>query len=90
MLIDFGLVRPFLNEESLFKEHIVQQRALFSGNMEFGSPNAFRQVSLSRRDDLISLCYLLEYFFNGAHENHTNPYLSLEELFVKMQCLRLS
>lgn len=31
----------------------------------FASENAFRQIALSRRDDLISLTYILTHFLNG-------------------------
>ena len=33
--------------------------------MAFASHNAFNKVSLSRRDDLISTCYILAYLFDG-------------------------
>ena len=38
---------------------------LFNGNMLYSSPNAFKGNSLSRRDDMISLAYLLAFYFNG-------------------------
>ena len=37
----------------------------FCGNVLFASHNAFKKVTQSRRDDLISLAYLLEFFING-------------------------
>jgi hypothetical protein len=38
---------------------------VFRGNLGFSSHNAFKKISLSRRDDLISLCYLLTYLLDG-------------------------
>ena len=46
----------------------------FKGNLIFGSKNAFRGQRLSRRDDLISLAYLLIYIVDGDLE------------FMKGQC----
>jgi hypothetical protein len=40
----------------------------FKGNLIFGSKNAFKGHSLSRRDDLISLAYLLVYLVDGDIE----------------------
>lgn len=37
----------------------------FSGNFLYQSVNAFKGLTLSRRDDLISLAYLLIDYFNG-------------------------
>ena len=69
-LIDFGLATPYLKsiinkdgEEE--KVHISKQRKKFQGNFAFSSKNAFREITLSRRDDLISLSYLLCYFYTG-------------------------
>lgn len=36
------------------------------GNFVFASKNAFEFTTLSRRDDLISLCYVLLYFVDGT------------------------
>ena len=38
---------------------------MFKGNLVFGSKNAFKGQTLSRRDDLISLAYLILYFVDG-------------------------
>lgn len=40
----------------------------FKGNLIFGSKNAFKGSLLSRRDDLISLAYLLIYIVDGDLE----------------------
>ena len=50
-------------------EHLAKQKSnFFKGNLVFGSRNAFRGISLSRRDDLISLAYLLLYLLDGDLE----------------------
>ena len=45
--------------------HIKKVYKSFQGNLAFSSKNAFNQISLSRRDDLISLVYLLMYLATG-------------------------
>jgi serine/threonine protein kinase len=63
VLIDFGLARNFKDE---LGKHIVRGRTtLFAGNFFFASVNAFRFITLSRRDDMISLLNILAYFFIG-------------------------
>jgi serine/threonine protein kinase len=66
MLIDFGLARAWKN---FCGAHIEQEKGVaFSGNMMFASPNALNGFSLSRRDDLISLSYILIYLFDGEQK----------------------
>jgi hypothetical protein len=40
----------------------------FYGNYLYQSHNAFKCLTLSRRDDLISLVYMLVYYFTGKQE----------------------
>ena len=40
----------------------------FKGNVIFSSKNAFAQISLSRRDDIISLVYLLIFCINSKQK----------------------
>ena len=55
--IDFGLVTRFLDEK---KEHIKDGISdKFKGSMLFASKNSFKFLRTSRRDDLISLVYIL-------------------------------
>lgn len=64
-LIDFGFSKPLLKRGI----HIEKEQGLpFSGNLLFASHNALKRVSQSRRDDLISLAYLLVYLLNGPPE----------------------
>lgn len=70
MLVDFGSAKPYLKADSS-EEHICKERNVkFRGNVAFSSRNAFKHVTLSRRDDLISLCYNLVFFFYGKQDQH--------------------
>jgi casein kinase I homolog HRR25 len=66
-LIDFGLALPYLqlNEITGVKEHVKCVQKNFQGNLAFSSKNAFNETTLSRRDDLISLVYMLTYLSSG-------------------------
>jgi len=66
-LIDFGISESYTKDPDLFIEpkEASDHRELTSkpqrGNLIFSSPNSVNNLSLSRRDDLISLFYLLIY-----------------------------
>jgi hypothetical protein len=63
ILIDFGHSREINDYQG---EHIAEKTDQpFVGNYAFASHNAFLNKSLSRRDDLISLCYILVFLFDG-------------------------
>lgn len=63
-LIDFGLCSSYLTNNG---QHIdMSTRSMFLGNIAFGSVNAMNFKSVSRRDDLISLTYLLVYMIQGS------------------------
>ena len=58
-MIDYGLSSRYKNENNI---HIKKETYDdFKGSLEFASKNAFDFHKTSRRDDLISLCYLLIY-----------------------------
>jgi serine/threonine protein kinase len=62
-LIDFGIAQTWRNEDG---SHVPQQKIKrFCGNILFSSHNAFKGYSMSRRDDLISLSYLLCFLAEG-------------------------
>jgi serine/threonine protein kinase len=64
VLIDFGISKTWQDENG---KHIPFKKTnVFAGNLLFASRNAFLNKELSRRDDLISLCYLLVFLVNGA------------------------
>jgi serine/threonine protein kinase len=61
-LIDFGFSTAFKDTDG---EHIKDNVPdKFQGSILFASKNAFNFTSTSRRDDFISLCYLLIYLVN--------------------------
>jgi hypothetical protein len=62
-LIDFGLSSRYLDD---YGHHIKEEYRHFSGNIAFGSKNALLNIAPSRRDDLISLVYLLFYLHIGS------------------------
>ena len=66
-LIDFGLASPFVVKNEITGEfdHIKLASREFQGNLAFSSKNAFDQITLSRRDDFISLVYMLTYLASG-------------------------
>ena len=68
-LVDFGLSTPYFkgikNTDKLSDIHIKCGYCRFKGNLDFSSYNAFNEINLSRRDDLISLVYILIYLTSG-------------------------
>lgn len=62
-LIDYGLARKYVDENGKHLPNVTQR--VFRGNVVFASKNLFNLDAPSRRDDLISLCYLLLYLVDG-------------------------
>ena len=63
-LVDFGLVSNYHDEEG---NHIKQELCdKFKGSMLFASQHVFNFYITSRRDDLISLCYILIYLIDDS------------------------
>ena len=64
-LIDFGFAPRFQDRET--GEHLPQvSTELFQGNLIFSSLNQLKFKSLSRRDDLISLGYMMSFMLLGG------------------------
>ena len=63
ILIDFGISKTYVNEVGSHIE--MRDDEDFSGNIQFSSKFMFEYFTQSRRDDFISLSYLLAYFVNG-------------------------
>ena len=62
-LIDFGLCSGYLNSDGI---HLpLKFHGQFKGNMALASANALEFKTTSRKDDLISLTYLLIYLSHG-------------------------
>lgn len=63
ILIDYGISRSY---RDAFGDHVpFRKKVPFCGNLLFASKNAFLQYEQSRRDDLISLLYLVSFFVTG-------------------------
>ena len=58
-MIDFGLVRQYKDSNDKLLPN--KRETVFKGNIIFASMHLFNMKSPSRRDDLISLSYLLLY-----------------------------
>lgn len=74
-LIDFGFADKYTEDDS--KTHIdpSSQTDMFEGNLLFASLNQMNFMRTSRRDDIISVFYLMMYLINGS----AFPELTVEE-----------
>ncbi len=64
-LVDFGFATRYIDK--LTGLHIQKDEVeTFRGNMIFGSLNQLNFMTTSRRDDVISLCYMLIYILNDG------------------------
>lgn len=84
-IVDFGFVTRYADETNM-KHLPVQNVKVFRGNIMFASPNQLNFRSTSRRDDLISLVYLMIYMLNqgeliGQPVQQQN--MPREEIFAK-------
>lgn len=57
-LIDFGLAQPYIDEET-GKHYEREKDKYMRGNFLFGSLDQLNFFKTCRRDDLISLCYMV-------------------------------
>ena len=63
-IIDFGLCKKYRSTKT--GKHILpKMTGKFNGNIKYCSPNVIKGKEASRRDDLISLGYMLIYLFKG-------------------------
>jgi serine/threonine protein kinase len=62
-LVDFGYSSKFMRKDKHISEDSVKS---FKGNMMFSSLNQLQFKTPSRRDDMISLCYLISYLLNSG------------------------
>ena len=61
-LVDFGYASKYLDKDSKhIKEDVVDS---FRGNLMFASASSLDFCTTSRKDDLISLCYILIFLLN--------------------------
>ncbi|CAD8166792.1 unnamed protein product [Paramecium octaurelia] len=62
-IVDFGISKFYKDEN---ESHIsLRERQPFIGTTRYASINAHKGLSLSRRDDMESLCYMLIYLLKG-------------------------
>ena len=62
-MIDFGLAQKYITDSG---KHIqAKKERFFQGNLIFASQHCFNLLTHSRRDDLISLAYLMLYLIDG-------------------------
>ena len=63
-LIDFGFAKKFLKKDG--KTHIEETKTadVFTGNIHFASERQMNFFATTRRDDLVSLFYLLIFMLN--------------------------
>ena len=70
-LIDFGMATSYITTPLSFAEpatkedHIKPGRSSFEGNIAFGSPDGLRNKKRSRRDDMISVIYIMVRLLTG-------------------------
>ena len=67
-LIDFGLSHSYLEADG---SHRANSESKFKGNIVYGSKFAFENNFQSRRDDIVSLIYMI-----GTFVDHKQPYYS--------------
>jgi serine/threonine protein kinase len=72
-LIDFGFSKPYLNRDGTHQE--LKQVETFTGNLIFSSLNQLDFKSTSRRDDMISISYIIAHLL---YKNHL-PGMDLKE-----------
>ncbi len=69
-LIGFSMAKGLVSESGVHfqaGEHLAYREGkAFIGNPRFASLNNHLGIELSRRDDLISFCYLLVFFLKGS------------------------
>ena len=64
VLIDFGNVTKYTDKKGLHLLEETSEDKGFKGNILFASKNQLEFKLTSRRDDIISLCYLMLYLVN--------------------------
>jgi serine/threonine protein kinase len=80
-IIDFGLCKKYRSTKT--GKHILPNiTGKFNGNIKYASPNVIKGKEASRRDDLISLGYMLIYLFKGKLPwDHIFKYINGQNYF---------
>lgn len=81
LLIDFGFADKYLEANNEHIKSSEEQKESFKGNILFSSLDQMNFKVTSRRDDMISLCYILFYLLNELEipGMSSNDYLSLHQ-----------
>lgn len=87
-LIDFGLARQYFHRNKHLPCKSTHQH--FVGNPAFAARNAHLYRTLSRRDDLESLGYVLVYFITGTLPWETSPTDTFQTQIQQIQRIKLS
>lgn len=86
-LIDYGLAKKYRNTEG---KHIpFKEGGKLVGTARYASVNSHQGYQLSRRDDLISLGYMLVYFMNGKLPWQRAAGKTKEEKYESIKKLKL-
>lgn len=80
-LIDFGFAEKFLNDKGVHRPQ--ESNVEFRGNIIFSSLSKLEFKTCSRKDDLISLCFLMSYISNNGQLSNIedNDNYSLNEVY---------
>lgn len=86
-LIDLGLARFFIDNEGNHKPIVFDKKMI--GTLRYTSINVQDGIEASRRDDLISLGYILLYCYNGFLPWQTNQiHMSLTKQSEKLEFIK--
>ena len=86
ILIDYGMATSFLDKNG---NHLKKDQVdTFKGNILFASLSALEFNQPSRKDDLISLCYLMLYLLNDGDFPYFAEYAEEENKFSNVVAIR--
>ena len=82
-VIDFGLAKRYISPKS--GEHIEQsQKRNLTGNEKYCSANAQMAYEQSRKDDLISIAYMLIQFANDGYLPWSDCEMTKDVIYMKL------
>jgi serine/threonine protein kinase len=85
-IIDFGLAKSYFDSEN---KHIkCDKKGHYTGTIRYSSLNIHNGYNHSRRDDLISLCYMIIYLHKGQLPWMNLKASSLKEKYNKIKLLK--
>jgi hypothetical protein len=76
VLVDYGMAKEYRHQNG---RHLpCEEMEEFSGNLMFASEHTLQFKRPSRRDDFLSLCYIMIYLLNGCDFPFLSEYFSDE------------